>query len=228
MSLMDLAGSHLAMFEVLRLRVSLTERERARYETLIKPFNTHLRAISREQPALPWDVLQRKIAVLPDGKAAIADWNRAVALASFPSEKRSLVRTLIARHHSEKKLVFARHAADAYTIARDSFVPAITADIKRAERESILEAFASSRVRCIVSARVLNEGLDVPDASVAIIAGGALGVREQIQRIGRVLRPSHGKRAVIYDLLTQETIDERRSDAKWRKLATQTASALHA
>ncbi len=49
---------------------------------------------------------------------------------------------------------------------------------------------------------MLNEGLDVPDADVAliIIVGGTLGEREHVQRIGRLLRPAPGKRAVVYEL----------------------------
>lgn len=54
----------------------------------------------------------------------------------------------------------------------------------------------------LVSARVLNEGLDVPDADVAIVVGGTLGEREHVQRIGRLLRPRQGKRAVVYELVT--------------------------
>jgi superfamily II DNA or RNA helicase len=36
----------------------------------------------------------------------------------------------------------------------------------------------------LVSARVLNEGIDVPDADVAIVVGGTRGEREHVQRIG--------------------------------------------
>jgi superfamily II DNA or RNA helicase len=58
---------------------------------------------------------------------------------------------------------------------------------------------------CLVSARVLNEGLDVPDADVAVIVGGALGDREYVQRIGRLLRPAPGKHALVYQLVSRGT-----------------------
>jgi superfamily II DNA or RNA helicase len=48
-----------------------------------------------------------------------------------------------------------------------------------------------------VSARVLGEGIDVPDADVAVIVGAALGEREHVQQVGRLLRPGEGRRAIV-------------------------------
>jgi superfamily II DNA or RNA helicase len=61
---------------------------------------------------------------------------------------------------------------------------------------------------------VLNEGIDVPDARVAIVVGGTLGAREHRQRVGRVLRPAAGKRAVVYELVSEGTIDDARARAR--------------
>jgi superfamily II DNA or RNA helicase len=106
-------------------------------------------------------------------------------------------------------------------------IPVITAEVSRREREAILTAFRDRRVRAIASARVLNEGVDVPDANVAIIAAGSLGVREHVQRIGRILRPALGKRAIAYELVTMGTIDEARTNARRRKLAVSRPAPRH-
>jgi len=53
----------------------------------------------------------------------------------------------------------------------------ITCDIGRKERVRALDKFSKGELRALVSSRVLNEGLDVPDADVAIIVGGTFGVR---------------------------------------------------
>lgn len=71
----------------------------------------------------------------------------------------------------------------------------------------------------IASARVLNEGIDVPDARVAIVTGGTLGAREHVQRLGRVLRPAPGKRAVAYEVVTIGTMDERNAGTRGREHA---------
>ena len=220
MTLGDLAGSHLAAFDVLRLRVSLAEDERAEYARLARPF-LELRAdLRKADPFVDFEASLRAMGGTAAGRSAIADFQRATALAAFPREKRRLAAALLARHRADKTLVFAARAADARSVSCDSLVPAITADIVRDEREEILTRFREGGVRCIVSARVLNEGVDVPDANVAILLGGALGVREQIQRIGRVLRPSPGKRALVYEIATAQTVDSARADRKWRGVAS--------
>lgn len=78
----------------------------------------------------------------------------------------------------------------------------------------ILDQFSKGTLRTIASARVLNEGIDVPDARVAIIVAGSQGKREHVQRIGRVLRPAPGKHALVYELVTAETSDARRAHTR--------------
>ena len=74
---------------------------------------------------------------------------------------------------------------------------------------------------------MLNEGVDVPEANVAIIVAGALGVREHVQRIGRILRPQADKRAVAYELVTMDTVDEARTRARGRRFAAGRSSPHH-
>jgi superfamily II DNA or RNA helicase len=84
----------------------------------------------------------------------------------------------------------------------------MTCDISRAEREAALAA-----------------GIDVPDAGVAIVVGSAQGDREYVQRIGRLLRATQGKRALIYELVTSATSDVRRATERRRALAPAGAAA---
>jgi superfamily II DNA or RNA helicase len=59
----------------------------------------------------------------------------------------------------------------------------------------------------LVSSQVLDEGIDVPDADVAIVVGGTSSARRHVQRIGRVLRPRHGKRARVYELAVEDSTE---------------------
>ena len=61
-------------------------------------------------------------------------------------------------------------------------------------------------LRKLVTGRVLNEGVDVPDANVAIIASGSASMREYVQRLGRVLRPKPGE-ALLYELISRRTTE---------------------
>jgi superfamily II DNA or RNA helicase len=54
---------------------------------------------------------------------------------------------------------------------------------------------------------VLNEGVDVPDANVAVVVSGSGSVREHVQRLGRVLRKRDGKHALLYEIVTAQTAE---------------------
>jgi superfamily II DNA or RNA helicase len=62
----------------------------------------------------------------------------------------------------------------------------------------------------------LNEGVDVPEANVAVVMSGSASVREHVQRLGRILRQREGKRAKLYELISAGTAEtftsERRRD----------------
>ena len=71
----------------------------------------------------------------------------------------------------------------------------------------MLERFREGKLRALVSARALNEGVDVPDAEIGIIVAGQRGEREHVQRVGRLLRPREGKRALIYEMVIRDTAE---------------------
>ena len=84
-------------------------------------------------------------------------------------------------------------------------MPAITHQTKVKERSELLEGFAGGRYGALVTSKVLNEGVDIPAASVAIVISGSGSVREHVQRLGRILRKKDGKRARLYELVTADT-----------------------
>jgi superfamily II DNA or RNA helicase len=55
---------------------------------------------------------------------------------------------------------------------------------------------------------VLNEGVDVPDAAIGIVLSGTGSSREFIQRLGRILRRSKDKRAILYEVVARNTREE--------------------
>ncbi|MCQ9385737.1 sigma-70 family RNA polymerase sigma factor [Brevibacterium moorei] len=56
------------------------------------------------------------------------------------------------------------------------------------ERRKALQSFGASRVKALCAPRVLDEGIDVPAADLAIIVSGSKQARQSIQRLGRVIR----------------------------------------
>jgi superfamily II DNA or RNA helicase len=59
----------------------------------------------------------------------------------------------------------------------------------------------------VATSRVLNEGVDIPAAQVGVVLSGTSTVREHVQRLGRILRPQKGKRAVLYEVVTADTTE---------------------
>lgn len=70
------------------------------------------------------------------------------------------------------------------------------------EREQLLKSFAKEDLQGLVAIRCLDEGVDVPSTRTAVILASSTNPRQFIQRRGRILRQSPGKKdAVIYDMV---------------------------
>jgi superfamily II DNA or RNA helicase len=210
----DLTGRFLASFDVVTLHMDLTDEERVRYTNLHGLFTTAYAAFRQTLPQATWADFVRAAGRSAEGRRAVAAWRETRRLLALTQAKRDTLRALLERHGTARMLIFTADNASAYAIAREHLIMPLTCDIGRQERDQVLDAFRQGHLRALVSARVLNEGLDVPDADVAVIVGGALGEREHVQRIGRLLRPGPGKRALVYELVTRQTLEVSQA---WRR-----------
>jgi superfamily II DNA or RNA helicase len=210
----DLTGRFLASFDVVTLHVDLTDDERVHYAHLHRLFTTAYAVFRNTLPQATWADFVRAAGRSAEGRRAVAAWRQARRLLALTRAKRDTLRTLLDRHGTARVLIFTADNTSAYTIAREHLIMPLTCDIGRHERDQVLDAFRQGHLRVLVSSRVLNEGLDVPDADVAVIVGGALGEREHVQRIGRLLRPGPGKRALVYELVTRQTLEVSQA---WRR-----------
>ena len=78
-----------------------------------------------------------------------------------------------------------------------------------ARRES-LKQFRKGIVQIIVCCRALDEGVDVPESEIAIIAASTSSSRQRIQRIGRVIRIHDSKeRAKVYTIYITDREQEK-------------------
>ena len=72
------------------------------------------------------------------------------------------------------------------------------------EREYILKLFKQGDYEALVAMKCLDEGIDVPEARVAILLSSSTNPREYVQRIGRVIRQAPGKESAdIYDFIVE-------------------------
>lgn len=223
----DLAGLWLADFELIVLKLRLSVDERRRYADATRCFRDSFRSYARVHHGGTWRDYVAFASSSEQGRQALAAYRASRRMTAYPAAKRAAVAALLREHRAQRVLVFVADNATAYEIAREHLIMPLTCDIDRAERESALRAFCSGELRALVSAQVLNEGLDVPDAEVAIIVAGAGGEREHVQRVGRLLRPAPGKHALVYELVALDTHEVSKAAGRRRAL-TQPGGRPHA
>jgi superfamily II DNA or RNA helicase len=77
-------------------------------------------------------------------------------------------------------------------------------------RRRNLQMFRKGMVDVLVTCRALDEGMNVPEAEIGIIASSTASTRQRVQRLGRVLRPAPGKDfAKIYTLFITDIEEQR-------------------
>ena len=219
----DLVGSYLANLQLVTLELPLHPDEAQRYARDHGLFLDALRSFQRAHPDMDFAAFVRAASKSDRGRRALAAFYAARRLAHYSREKARIVGRLLHRHRAQRTLVFTADNDSAYAISREHLIMPITCDIGRRERQRAFELFREGKLRALVSARVLNEGVDVPEAEVAIVVGGKLGEREHVQRVGRVLRKPVGnadKQAIVYELLSRGTAEVQRGKVKRRSLVT--------
>jgi superfamily II DNA or RNA helicase len=224
LSIGDLAGEWLAEFDTVVLALRLTADEQRRYDASVAAFRVVFDSFRAFSKTAKWSDFVAMASRSEQGRAALAAFRYSRRLTSYPEAKRTALAEVLARHRTNRILVFTSDNETAYAIAREHLVMPITCDISRAERDAALAAFRAGNLRVLVSARVLNEGIDVPDADVAVVVGGMSGQREHVQRVGRLLRPTPGKRALVYELVASGTHEVRKATERRRGLASPTSS----
>lgn len=110
-----------------------------------------------------------------------------------------------------KIIIFTQYRRQAEEIARRLGAHLIHGDMDIAKRKKEIEAFKSEPSGVLVVTTVGDEGLDIPDANVGILASGTGSRRQFLQRLGRLLRPAPGKKAVLYEIVTAGSPEELQS-----------------
>ncbi|HXH12059.1 MAG TPA: DEAD/DEAH box helicase family protein [Alphaproteobacteria bacterium] len=208
-SVAALAGTVLAPHRVVRLTVRLSPSERARYDGLVAARNRFLQQCGiRLGSVTGWQAFVRASGRSRAGRRAMLAHREARALAAGTAGKLRVLADLLAQHYPARTLIFTEDTAMVYRISRAYLIPAITHHTPVKERHDLLQRFRTGEYPVLATSRVLNEGVDVPEASVAIVLSGTGSRREYVQRLGRILRRREGKVAVLYEVVAAATGEE--------------------
>ncbi|MDQ2687737.1 MAG: DEAD/DEAH box helicase, partial [Armatimonadota bacterium] len=199
---------HIADYKVKRVSVDLTDDEQARYDQLSAEYSWYMAAnrtkLMMTGCANLFEAMIRQAGHDPTARQALRAHRESRMLAMNAENKIKQVELLLQEHKADKVIVFSEWNAIVNDMARRLCLPAITYRTHADERRDILDQFRKHNYSKLVTGRVLNEGVDVPDANVAIVVSGSSTTREYIQRLGRVLRPKPGH-AYLYEIISRGT-----------------------
>lgn len=179
---------HLASFTVEKRYVKLLPEEEIEYQKNYDQYLSFLHKLG-----LRYDHIALQKLIMISGKNqyarnALLARNKALDIALNSQSKIAELRKILSENPNRKTIIFTQHNKLVYLISNNFLIPFITHKSSKQEREDALNGFRDGRYRVLVTSKVLDEGVDVPDAELGIIVSGTGSKREFIQRLGRLLR----------------------------------------
>jgi superfamily II DNA or RNA helicase len=204
-------GATLANYDVVRIPIFLSQQEQARYDALSRSVRRYVAQRRKVQPDFGWKELCADTASLPQARRALRNYHAKRAIEDRAEEKLRVLEDLFRLHAGSRTIVFTGSNAMAREVSRRFLIPCLLSHSGKKERLEVLRGFEEGGYPALVANQVLDEGVDLPAAKVAIVIGGSGSTKQAKQRLGRVLRKSGHERATLYEVVCTGTNEERRS-----------------
>ncbi len=223
----EVRGRTLAHYTIVRVPVYLADAEQAEFDALSRRIRAYVARRRREGEGFDWQTdLARRSRTDPDARQILRAWRRKLAIIHRSAEKLRVVEDILRLHADEPCVIFTASNRMALDVSARFLIPALTAHSDPRERHRVLDAFARGEIRALAACEVLNEGWDAPAVKVGVVLGGERGVREAVQRLGRLLRRTGDRTARLYEVVVQESADLARARRRGRSDAYQGAPRL--
>ena len=197
---------HIASFIVEKRYVKLLAEEEIEYHKNYDQYLSYLQELG-----IRYDQIGLQKLIMISGKNqyarnALLARNKALDIALNSESKIEELRKILIENPQMKTIIFTQHNKLVYLISNKFLIPFITHKSSKQEREDALNGFRDGRYRVLVTSKVLDEGVDVPDAELGIIVSGTGSKREFIQRLGRLLRiKPNSKNAKLIEIVSLGT-----------------------
>lgn len=224
--LAEARGRTVADYAIVRVPIYLTEAEQAEFDELSRSIRRYVASRRREDEAFTWTEMVRRSRTDPEAREILRRWRRKLAILNRSAEKLRVLEDIFRLHPDEPCVVFTASNRMALDVSARFLIPALTAHSDKHERNRVLDAFAAGRIKALAACEVLNEGWDAPAVKVGVVLGGDKGVREAVQRLGRLLRKSDDRAARLYEVVVQETADVARARRRGKSDAYRRAPRL--
>lgn len=139
---------------------------------------------------------------------------RRALLAETPAKSTVLSALAPAVRAADRAIIFTQSIAAADRAAADLTAQGLRAGAVHSgqptsERRAVLAGFASGAFQAVAAPQVLDEGVDVPAADLALITGASRSRRQMVQRMGRVLRRKpDGRLARFVIMFVEGTVED--------------------
>lgn len=220
-------GKTLADYSIIRVPIYLTEAEQAEFDQLSRRIRAYVAGRRREGPAFDWkNDLAKLSRTDPEAKEILRCYQRKLTLIHRSAEKLRVVEDILHLHPTDQCVIFTASNRMALDVSARFLIPALTCHSDKRERNAILDGFAKGTIRALAACEVLNEGWDAPAVKVGVVLGGEKGVKEAVQRLGRLIRRSGDRSARLYEVVVQESPEVIRARRRTRTDAYKTATHL--
>jgi len=197
---------HLAQYTIERRRIHMLPTEMKLYEESYKMYQSSLRKLG-----FRYGISFQKLIMMSGrnrvAREALLARNKALRIALSSKSKIEELKTILEDYRGLKTIIFTQHNSLVFEVSNRLLIPFITHKTTKEERQEFLRGFKEGRYNALVTSKVLDEGIDVPDAELGIILSGTGSAREFIQRLGRLLRPRPGsnKKARLIEITSADT-----------------------
>ena len=187
-----------APFSLINVQVDLLPNEQKEYDRLTKRMAVLLQKVRTGNGGIGEEEQLKRVLQM---RAAIS----AAARMRIP-----VAAKLVEENRGSRTIVFHERVSSANTLfkilrQRNHSVCRYHSKIAPQRRRDNLRLFRRGVFDVLISCRALDEGMNVPETMVAVIASSTASQRQRIQRLGRVLRPAKGKSmALIYSIFATE------------------------
>ncbi len=204
-------GKSLADYEIVRIPIHLSPEEQEIYNSNSLLVRRYMSERNQAGKSFDWHDLLAETGKNPDARAAQKAYYIMQSIQDRAVEKLRVLEDIFRLHLGTPIIVFAGSNAMARDISRRFLIPCLLNHCGKKERMDILNGLCDGSYPALTANQVLDEGVDLPEAKVAVVVGGQASSRQAVQRLGRILRKSGNKRGVLYEVVCEETSEVKRS-----------------
>jgi len=213
-----MSGGYISEVKVAQIEVDLSDLEQIEFDELSDAIRVSRYELAKRfgislEPYSKFMEEVANLAMYGDRSQSIAAkrYNSSVnkrrkLLANTPKKSEVLASLVSAIENSNRAIIFTETISGVNEIHKLLNASGIKTEqlhskLLTRERVAALHMFESGKCKALVAARVLDEGIDVPEADLAIIVSATKTQRQMVQRMGRVLRPKKDGRPARFVLV---------------------------